>query len=267
MVLGSISSLAAWLNSWALWPNLPIWSYALIALIDTHITTTCVTLYLHRCQTHRSIAFNPIVEHFMRFWLWVRTAMPTREWVAVHRCHHANVDTDKDPHSPIVYGIWRVVFRGTALYHTAAHNKALVEQYGKGTPNDIVERRLYEPYSLLGPTFTLITNLLFFGVWGFAMWLVEMAWIPFFAAGVINGLGHWWGYRNFETPDHSKNLPGRFWSLITAGEALHNNHHHIQNAERFAVHRGELDPGYWYFSILRSVGLARLRQETAAKAA
>jgi stearoyl-CoA desaturase (delta-9 desaturase) len=267
MVLGSISSLAAWLNSWALWPNLPIWSYALIALIDTHITTTCVTLYLHRCQTHRSIAFNPIVEHFMRFWLWVRTAMPTREWVAVHRCHHANVDTDKDPHSPIVYGIWRVVFRGTALYHTAAHNKALVEQYGKGTPNDVVERRLYEPYSLLGPTFTLITNLLFFGVWGFAMWLVEMAWIPFFAAGVINGLGHWWGYRNFETPDHSKNLPGRFWSLITAGEALHNNHHHIQNAERFAVHRGELDPGYWYFSILRSVGLARLRQETAAKAA
>ena len=207
MVLGSISSLAAWLNSWALWPNLPVWSYAVIALIDTHITTTCVTLYLHRCQTHRSITFNPMVEHFMRFWLWVRTAMPTREWVAVHRCHHANVDTDKDPHSPIVYGIWRVVFYGTALYHTAAHNKALVEQYGKGTPNDVIERRLYEPFSLLGPTFTLITNLLFFGAWGFAMWLVEMAWIPFFAAGVINGLGHWWGYRNFETPDHSQESP------------------------------------------------------------
>src|SRR5580765_7060802 len=187
------------LNQHALWPNAAPIVYLLVALVDTHITTTCVTLYLHRCQTHRSITFNPMVEHFMRFWLWVRTAMPTREWVAVHRCHHANVDTDKDPHSPIVYGIWRVVFRGTALYHTAAHNKALVEQYGKGTPNDIIERRLYEPFSVLGPTFTLITNLLFFGTWGFAMWLVEMAWIPFFAAGVINGLGHWWGYRNFET--------------------------------------------------------------------
>jgi stearoyl-CoA desaturase (delta-9 desaturase) len=222
MVLGAISSLAAWLNSWALWPNLPIWSYALIAVI---------------------------------------------EWVAVHRCHHAHVDTDKDPHSPIVYGIWRVVFWGTALYHTAAHNQALVEQYGKGTPNDLIERRVYERYSLLGPTLTLLSNLFFFGAWGFAMWLVEMAWIPFFAAGVINGLGHWWGYRNFETPDHSKNLPGKFWSLITAGEALHNNHHHIQNSERFATRRGELDPGYWYFSILRSLGLARLRQETAAKAA
>jgi len=267
MVLGSISSLAAWLNSWALWPNLPIWSYALITLFDTHITTTCVTLYLHRCQTHRSITFHPAVEHFMRFWLWVRTAMPTREWVAVHRCHHANVDTDKDPHSPIVYGIWRVVFRGTALYHTAAHNKAIVEQYGKGTPNDVIERRIYEPYSLLGPTLTLISNLFFFGAWGLGMWLIEMAWIPFFAAGVINGLGHWWGYRNFETPDHSRNLPGRIWSLLTAGEALHNNHHHIQNAERFAMSRGELDPGYWYFSILRTIGLARLRQETAAKAA
>jgi len=267
MILGAVSSLAAWLNAWALWPNLPIWSYALIAMVDTHITTACVTLYLHRCQTHRSITFHPLVEHFMRFWLWVRTAMPTREWVAVHRCHHANVDTEKDPHSPIVYGIWRVVFRGTALYHTAAHNVAVIEQYGKGTPDDVIERRLYEPYSALGPTVTLLTNLFFFGAWGLAMWLVEMPWIPFFAAGVINGLGHWWGYRNFETPDHSKNLPGKYWSLLTCGEALHNNHHHVQNAEQFAVKRGELDPGYWYFCVLRSLGLARTREQAAAKAA
>jgi stearoyl-CoA desaturase (delta-9 desaturase) len=267
MIVAAASSLAAWLNAWALWPNLPIWSYALIAMVDTHITTTCVTLYLHRCQTHRSITFHPLVEHFMRFWLWVRTAMPTREWVAVHRCHHANVDTEKDPHSPIVYGIWRVVFRGTSLYHTAAHSAAVIEQYGKGTPDDVIERRLYEPYSLLGPTFTLLTNLFFFGSWGFAMWVVEMAWIPFFAAGVINGLGHWWGYRNFDTPDHSKNLPGKYWSLLTCGEALHNNHHHVQNAEQFAVKRGELDPGYWYFCVLRALGLARTREQTAAKAA
>jgi stearoyl-CoA desaturase (Delta-9 desaturase) len=263
-IFASVSGLAARLNALALFPNLPVWGYAAIALVDTHITTACVTLYLHRGQTHRSIAFNPVVEHFMRFWLWARTAMPTREWVAVHRCHHAHVDTPEDPHSPIVYGIWRVVFQGTALYHTAAHNEAVIEQYGKGTPRDTIERRLYEPLSLLGPVVTLLSNAWFFGTWGLAMWLVEMAWIPFFAAGVINGLGHWWGYRNFETPDHSKNLPGKYWSLLTCGEALHNNHHHVQNSPRFAVKRGELDPGYWYFSILRACGLARTRLDTVA---
>jgi stearoyl-CoA desaturase (delta-9 desaturase) len=261
MITGPISGFAAWLNGWAIWPDLPVWTYALIALIDTHITTTCVTLYLHRCQTHRSVTFSPPVEHLMRFWLWARTAMPTREWVAVHRCHHANVDTEQDPHSPIVYGIWRVVLRGTALYHTAAHNAAVIEQYGKGTPDDAIERRLYEPLSLLGPVFTLISNAWLFGAAGLAMWLVEMAWIPFFAAGVINGLGHWWGYRNFETPDHSRNLPGKHWSLLTCGEALHNNHHHVQNSPRFAVQRGEVDPGYWYFSVLRFLGLARTRAD------
>ena len=254
------------LNDHALLGHAPVYVYFLLTLIDTHITTTCVTLYLHRAQTHRSIRFHPVIEHLMRLWLWMRTAMPTQEWVAVHRCHHAHVDAEGDPHSPIFFGIWRVVFMGTKLYHDAANDPAVIEQYGKGTPHDTVER-LYGGLSLLGPTLTLLSNLFFFGAWGFAMWLVEMAWIPFFAAGVINGLGHWWGYRNFETPDHSKNLPGKFWSLITAGEALHNNHHHIQNSERFATRRGELDPGYWYFSILRSLGLARLRQETAAKAA
>jgi stearoyl-CoA desaturase (delta-9 desaturase) len=219
-------------------------------------------LYLHRCQTHRSIAFSPPIEHLMRFWLWVRTAMPTREWVAVHRCHHAHVDGPDDPHSPIVYGIWRVLFMGTSLYHKAAHNERIIEQYGKGTPDDLLERRLYARLSLLGPVVTLVTNALLFGVWGLAMWLAEMAWIPFFAAGVINGLGHWWGYRNFDTPDESRNLPGRYWSVLTCGEALHNNHHHVQNSARFAVNPGELDPGYWYFRALRMVGLARTRQES-----
>ena len=146
----------------------------------------------------------------MRFWLWVRTSMPTREWVAVHRCHHAHVDTAEDPHSPIVYGIWRVVFLGTGLYHRAAHNEAVIEQYGKGTPNDFLDRRIYTPLAIGGPVFTLVTNLWLFGTWGLAMWLFEMAWIPFFAAGVINGLGHWWGYRNFQTPDESRNLPGQY---------------------------------------------------------
>lgn len=258
-----VGDFAAWLNGHALFAGLPVWSYALIALVDTHLTTTCVTLYLHRCQTHRSITFNPIVEHLMRFWLWARTAMPTKEWVAVHRCHHANVDGPNDPHSPIVYGIWRVVLGGTSLYHSAAHNEAIIEQYGKGTPDDVLERWLYEPRSLLGPVVTLFSNAWLFGAWGLGMWLVEMAWIPFFAAGVINGLGHWWGYRNFETPDHSRNLPGKYWSLLTCGEALHNNHHHIQNSPRFAVRRGELDPGFWYFSVLRVLGLARTRPNAA----
>ena len=263
----SFPDFGAWVNAHAIWPHLPIWSYAVIALFDTHITTACVTLYLHRCQTHRSISFHPAVAHFMRFWLWVRTSMPTREWVAVHRCHHAHVDTAEDPHSPIFYGIWRVVFLGTGLYHRAAHNDAVIEQYGKGTPDDFLDRRIYAPMAIGGPVLTLVSNLWLFGTWGAAMWLFEMAWIPFFAAGVINGLGHWWGYRNFQTPDQSRNLPGHFWSLLTCGEALHNNHHHIQNSPRFAMRKGELDPGYWYFRALTAVGLARARQHDTAAAA
>jgi stearoyl-CoA desaturase (delta-9 desaturase) len=248
-----------WLNAHALFAGAPILFYVLWTIVDTHITTACVTLYLHRSQTHRSITFHPAVAHAMRAWLWLRTAMPTREWVAVHRCHHAHVDTDEDPHSPIVYGIWRVVLFGTALYHTAAHDAAVLEQYGKGTPDDWLERRVYTPLSLLGPVVTLVTNLLIFGVAGFPMWLVEMAWIPFFAAGVINGLGHWWGYRNFDTPDHSRNLPNNAWAIVTCGEALHNNHHHIQNAAKFSMKPGEIDPGYYYILLLRSVGLVTMR--------
>src|SRR5262245_9841672 len=176
-ILTSLSGIAAWINAHALLPDLPAWSYALLALLDTHITTASVTLYLHRAQTHRAIAFHWAVEHFMRFWLWVRTAMPTKEWVAVHRCHHAHVDTAEDPHSPIVFGIWRVLFLGSGLYHKAAHNEQVLEQYGKGTPDDVLERWVYGPASLLGPAITLVTNAWLFGVAGLAMWLVEMAWI------------------------------------------------------------------------------------------
>jgi stearoyl-CoA desaturase (delta-9 desaturase) len=248
-----------WLNDHALVGHAPILFYVLATIIDTHITTACVTLYLHRSQTHRSITFHPLVAHAMRAWLWLRTAMPTKEWVAVHRCHHAHVDTDQDPHSPIFFGIWRVVFLGTHLYHTAAHDQAIRAQYGKGTPADWVEHRVYQPLSLLGPVITLVTNLLAFGAAGAVMWLVEMAWIPFFAAGVINGLGHWWGYRNFETPDHSRNLPGNGWAIVTCGESLHNNHHHLQNSPRFSMKSGEIDLGYYYFRLLYTLGLATAR--------
>jgi stearoyl-CoA desaturase (delta-9 desaturase) len=248
-----------WLNDHALFAGFPAIFYVLATIVDTHITTACVTLYLHRSQTHRSVTFHPVVAHFMRAWLWLRTAMPTREWVAVHRCHHAHVDTDQDPHSPIFYGIWRVVFLGAQLYHTAANDQAIRDQYGKGTPDDWVERHVYQPRSLLGPVVTLVTNLGLFGAAGIAMWLIEMAWIPFFAAGVINGLGHWWGYRNFETPDQSRNLPGNGWALITCGESLHNNHHHIQNSVRFSMRPGEIDLGYHYYRLLQRLGLAAVR--------
>jgi stearoyl-CoA desaturase (delta-9 desaturase) len=260
-MLAWIIQLGTWIDAHAVWPGLPVWAYAAIALLDTHVTTASVTLYLHRCQTHRAIAFHPAVEHFMRAWLWLRTAMPTKEWVAVHRCHHAHVDTDKDPHSPIFYGIWRVLFLGTSLYHKAAHDDTILDQYGKGTPDDALERGLYARLSMLGPVITLGSNLWLFGVWGLGMWLLEMAWIPFFAAGVINGLGHYWGYRTFKTPDQSRNLPGQYWAILTCGESLHNNHHHIQNSPKFSMSRGELDPGYWYFSALRAIGLARARQQ------
>jgi len=245
-----------WMNAHALFAGAPIYFYVLVTILDTHLTTACVTLYLHRSQTHRSIVFHPVVAHVMRAWLWLRTAMPTQEWVAVHRCHHAHVETDEDPHSPIVYGIWRVVFLGTQLYHTAAHDAAVIDQFGKGTPHDWVERHLYSPVSLLGPVVTLLTNVLLFGAAGVIVWLVEMAWIPFFAAGVINGLGHWWGYRNFETPDNSRNLPSNAWAILTCGESLHNNHHHIQNSPCFAMMPGEIDLGYRYFLWMRRLGLA-----------
>jgi stearoyl-CoA desaturase (delta-9 desaturase) len=255
-----LTGLASWINARAIWPHWPAWAYLTIALLDTHVTTACVTLYLHRSQTHRSITFHPIVEHFMRAWLWLRTAMPTKEWVAVHRCHHAHVDTDEDPHSPIFYGIWRVLFLGTTLYHRAAHNGEILAQYGKGTPEDTPEW-VYTSLTFIGPIITLLSNMWLFGAWGFGMWLIQMAWIPFFAAGVINGLGHWWGYRNFDTPDHSKNLPGQWWAVLTCGESLHNNHHHVQNSPRFSVRPGEIDLGYRYFQLLRVLGLAQGREE------
>lgn len=238
-----------WINAYALWPNLPVTTYLVITFIDTHITTIGVTLFLHRCQTHRSIGFHKALTYFYRFWLWLRTAMITKKWVAVHRKHHSDPDGPEDPHSPIFFGIWRVLFLGTKLYHKAASDQAILDQYGKGTPNDWIERCVYSQLSLLGPVVTLILNLWMFGRWGLGMWLVEMAWIPFFAAGIINGLGHWWGGRNFNTPDNSRNLPGNIWSFFTGGESLHNNHHHVQNSPNFAMKPGEIDFGYCAFCV------------------
>ena len=175
-------------------------------LILTHITIACVTLYLHRSQAHRGVTFNPVVAHFMRAWLWLTTGMVTKQWVAIHRKHHRFTEQDGDPHSPVIYGLQRVLFRGAGLYHSASKDAEMVKQYGVGTPDDWMEQNVYTKHSRLGIMIMLLIDLAIFGWWGFVVWGIQMIWIPFWAAGVINGLGHWWGYRNGETKDQSRNI-------------------------------------------------------------
>jgi stearoyl-CoA desaturase (delta-9 desaturase) len=223
----------------------------------THITIVCVTLYLHRSQAHRAVEFNPIVAHFMRFWLWLTTGMVTKQWVAIHRKHHRFTDQPGDPHSPAVYGIKRVFFKGAGLYHSASKDSAMVEQYGVGTPGDWIERNLYSLHSRLGILLMLIIDLLFFGPWGLIVWAVQMLWIPFWAAGVVNGIGHWCGYRNNETKDTSRNISP--WGIIIGGEELHNNHHLAPASAKLSVKSWEFDIGWFYIRILTLLGLAKIR--------
>ena len=226
-------------------------------LVMVQITIACVTLYLHRSQTHRAVAFHPAVNHFMRFWLWLTTGMITKQWVAIHRKHHQAADTEADPHSPRVYGIWRVLFGGAFLYHEASKNKLMVEQLGQGTPNDWIEENLYTPHSRLGILLMLVIDLVLFGPVGFIVWGVQMLWVPFWAAGVINGAAHWWGYRTTDTKDTSKNL----WPLAIwiGGEELHNGHHADGANPKFSKRWWEFDIGYFYIRVLKFCGLAKLR--------
>ncbi len=226
-------------------------------LVMVQITIACVTLYLHRSQTHRAVAFHPAVNHFMRFWLWLTTGMVTKQWVAIHRKHHQAADTEADPHSPRVYGIWRVLFGGAFLYHKASKNKLMVEQLGQGTPNDWIEENLYTPHSRLGILLMLIIDLVLFGPVGFVVWGVQMLWVPFFAAGVINGVAHWWGYRNRPSEDTSRNItPWAFW---IGGEELHANHHDDGASAKFSQKWWEFDIGWQYIKILRFFKLATVR--------
>ena len=226
-------------------------------LVMVQITIACVTLYLHRSQTHRAVQFHPAVNHFMRFWLWLTTGMVTKQWVAIHRKHHQAADTEQDPHSPKIYGIRRVLFGGAFLYNTASKNKLMVEQLGQGTPDDWIEENLYTPHSRLGILLMLIIDLVLFGPVGLLVWGIQMIWIPFFAAGVINGLGHWWGYRNTDTKDTSRNLlPWAFW---IGGEELHNNHHADGASAKFSQKWWEFDIGWQYIKILRFFKLAKVR--------
>jgi len=227
-------------------------------LVMVQITIACVTLYLHRSQAHRAVTFHPAVAHFMRFWLWMTTGMNTREWVAVHRKHHQAADTEQDPHSPKVYGIWRVLFGGAFLYVKAKKNKILIRDLGVGTPEDWIEEKIYTPHPLAGILLMLIIDLLFFGLAGLLVWGVQMIWVPFWAAGVINGAAHWWGYRNYEVEDTSRNLWRKaFW---IGGEELHNNHHGEGANPKFSRKSGEFDIGWMYIKILERLGLAKVRQ-------
>ena len=232
------------------------WQLALVLLVATQLTIFSVTLYLHRSQAHRGVDFHPVIAHFFRFWTWLTTSMITREWVAIHRKHHAKCETEEDPHSPMHKGIGTVFWRGVELYREARGMRADIEQYGKGTPADWIERRLYTPLATLGPVVLLVVEFTLFGAWGVAMWAIQMAWIPFWAAGVVNGLGHWWGYRNFETTDTATNLTP--WALWIGGEELHNNHHAFPSSAKFALRRWEVDIGWTVIKGLEKVGLAKV---------
>ena len=229
----------------------------LYTLVMVQITIACVTLYLHRCQAHRAVTFNFIVTHCMRFWLWLTTGMVTAEWVAVHRKHHQRSDHPGDPHSPQIYGIWTVLFKGAFLYQQAIKDRDMVANLSIGTPDDWVERNIYTPWNWGGISAMLIIDMLLFGGWGVLIWGIQMIWIPFWAAGVINGLSHWWGYRNTETKDTSHNLwPMAIW---IGGEELHNNHHADGANPCFRQRWWEIDIGWIYIKLLSFVGLAKIR--------
>ena len=229
----------------------------LYTLLVTHITIACVTLYLHRSQAHRGVIFHPAVAHFMRAWLWLTTGMVTRQWVAVHRKHHRFCELEGDPHSPVQFGIWRVLSKGALLYNDASKDKEMVNTYGRGTPDDWIERHVYTPHSRLGIGICLVFNVIVFGGVGAIIWAVQMLWIPFWAAGVINGIGHWWGYRNGSTQDQSRNiLP---FGIIIGGEELHNNHHLDAASPKLSRRWFEFDIGWFYIRVLQSLRLATVK--------
>ena len=226
-------------------------------LVVTHITIVCVTLFLHRGQAHRGIIFNPMLEHFMRAWLWLTTGQVTKQWVAIHRKHHRFTEQDGDPHSPHVHGFWKVLFKGAFLYHTASKDSAMINQYGVGTPNDWVEQNVYTKHSRVGIMLMLVVDLLIFGLPGLLVWGIQMVWIPFWAAGVVNGVGHWKGYRNGPTNDHSRNISP--WGIVIGGEELHNNHHLDPASPKLSTKWWEFDIGWMWLTLFRTVGLAKLR--------
>jgi stearoyl-CoA desaturase (delta-9 desaturase) len=234
------------------------WQVLMVTLVFTHLTIAAVTIYLHRSQAHRSLDLHAIPSHFFRFWLWMTTGMVTKEWVAIHRKHHAKCETVDDPHSPVTRGIKTVLLTGSELYRTEAKNQETLAKYGHGAPNDWIERNVYTRHSALGVALMLIVNVLLFGAIGVTVWAVQMIWIPITAAGIINGIGHYWGYRNFEAVDASTNVSP--WGLIIGGEELHNNHHTYPTSAKLSVKPYEFDIGWAYIRAMEMVGLAKVRK-------
>ena len=240
--------------------DLPWWGYVLVALGLTHVTIAAVTIYLHRCQAHRALELHPLVSHFFRFWLWLTTGMVTKEWAAIHRKHHAKCETAEDPHSPQIHGINRVLWLGVFLYVNESHCRETMERYGHGTPDDWVERNIYSRHAIYGLFLMGAVDIALFGlVPGLLIVLAQIVWIPFWAAGVINGIGHFWGYRNWETPlpDASRNMSP--WGILIGGEELHNNHHAFPTSAKLSSKWYEFDIGWFYIRGLELLGLARGR--------
>jgi stearoyl-CoA desaturase (delta-9 desaturase) len=249
-------ALVAWLSEGLLAATW--WQIVLFTLVTTHVTIAAVTIFLHRSQAHRALDLHPVVQHFFRFWLWIGTGMVTKEWVAIHRKHHAKCETVDDPHSPQTHGIKKVLLEGVELYRAESHNAETMQRYGHGTPDDWVERNVYSRFTWQGVGLLLIVDLLLFGAVGATVWAVQMAWIPVTAAGVINGIGHYWGYRNFEAPDASTNVSP--WGILIGGEELHNNHHTYPTSAKLSVKPYEFDIGWAYIRGMELVGLAKVRK-------
>ncbi|MBT3063391.1 MAG: fatty acid desaturase [Candidatus Thiodiazotropha sp. (ex Lucina pensylvanica)] len=236
--------------------DLSLSGFILLTLVLTHITIVSVTVYLHRHQAHRALDLHPLLSHFFRFWLWLTTGMVTPEWVAIHRKHHAKCETESDPHSPQTRGLGKVLWQGAELYQEEAGNPETLERYGKGTPDDWLERKLYQRHNYSGILLLLLLEIILLGPAGITLWAIQMIWIPFWAAGVINGIGHYWGYRNFEIPNASTNIVP--WGIFIGGEELHNNHHAFASSAKLSNRWWEFDLGWFYIRLFSILGLAQV---------
>jgi len=238
--------------------GLTAWQVVIYTLVVTHITIAAVTIYLHRHQAHRALELHALPSHFFRFWLWLTTGQVTKEWAAIHRKHHAKCDTEEDPHSPVTRGIKKVFFEGAELYRAESKVQETMDKYGHGTPSDWIERNLYTRFSWQGVVLQLVLNVALFGVIGITIWAIQMMWIPVMAAGVINGIGHWWGYRNYDCADAATNIFP--WGILIGGEELHNNHHTYATSAKLSSKWYEFDIGWLYIRILETLGLAKVKK-------
>lgn len=238
--------------------DLPWWGYVLVALALTHVTIASITIFLHRSQAHRAVDLHPVASHFFRFWLWMTSGVVTKQWVAIHRKHHAKCETEEDPHSPQTRGIWKVLLEGAELYRAEAKVAETMEKYGHGTPDDWLERHVYSRHSVMGVALMMVLDIAAFGPIGLTIWAVQMAWMPIMAAGIINGVGHYWGYRNFACEDASTNIMP--WGILIGGEELHNNHHAYGTSARLSNKWYEFDIGWLYIKLMSYVGLATIRK-------